>query len=365
MGTVDLLKAKTRAIMDERSKSREFKTQENVQRFVKDCTLQALGDILAIHRQNGGGGYENPDAYRIFLDWIWKDDYITPWSSSRFSLLHFTSVMAYPNFIARDLVKRAEYILDEAASHHSLPEAGTSIPEELKSLPFEFLPLESRLLKIVAFCFAAPGENQQLKGLSQEQHGQWLTNEIIPTSGEVDHQEKPAGTDDYRALNELHSPKVETEAGVGSGEHIYTPASSIPNEMKDKDEESLQEAKRIKFVNRERTSAQMRYNYEHYKNSDLSEDAVTGILLRDLNIKTHDMVTSKIDSPELKTQADAQLFVQHYALQALAELKQDIPKFAKRSRRDEKYFIDRLAKIEDLIRQNTGVPRDPILDSHN
>ncbi|KAI9628074.1 hypothetical protein H4Q26_018222 [Puccinia striiformis f. sp. tritici PST-130] len=280
-------------------------------------------------------------------------------------LLHSTSVMAYPNFIARDLVKRAEYILDEAASHHSLPEAGTSIPEELKSLPFEFLPLESRLLKIVAFCFAAPGENQQLKGLSQEQHGQWLTNEIIPTSGEVDHQEKPAGTDDYRALNELHSPKVETEAGVGSGEHIYTPASSIPNEMKDKDEESLQEAKRIKFVNRERTSAQMRYNYEHYKNSDLSEDAVTGILLRDLNIKTHDMVTSKIDSPELKTQADAQLFVQHYALQALAELKQDIPKFAKRSRRDEKYFIDRLAKIEDLIRQNTGVPRDPILDSHN
>ncbi|KAI7961916.1 hypothetical protein MJO28_000010 [Puccinia striiformis f. sp. tritici] len=242
-------------------------------------------------------------------------------------LLHSTSVMAYPNFIARDLVKRAEYILDEAASHHSLPEAGTSIPEELKS------------------------ENQQLKGLSQEQH--------------VDHQEKPAGTDDYRALNELHSPKVETEAGVGSGEHIYTPASSIPNEMKDKDEESLQEAKRIKFVNRERTSAQMRYNYEHYKNSDLSEDAVTGILLRDLNIKTHDMVTSKIDSPELKTQADAQLFVQHYALQALAELKQDIPKFAKRSRRDEKYFIDRLAKIEDLIRQNTGVPRDPILDSHN
>ncbi|KAI9625516.1 hypothetical protein H4Q26_016234 [Puccinia striiformis f. sp. tritici PST-130] len=106
---------------------------------------------------------------------------------------------------------------------------------------------------------------------------------IIPTSGEVDHQEKPAGTDDYRALNELHSPK-------------------------DKDEESLQEAKK------------------------------------------------------LKTQADAQLFVQHYALQALAELKQDIPKFAKRSRRDEKYFIDRLAKIEDLIRQNTGVPRDPILD---
>ncbi|KNE94428.1 hypothetical protein PSTG_12222 [Puccinia striiformis f. sp. tritici PST-78] len=106
-------------------------------------------------------------------------------------LLHCCSVLAYPNFIARNLAKRSEEITVEAASHHSLPEAGTSMPEELES------------------------GNRQLKGLSQEKHGQWSTNEIIPTSGNVGHQKRPAGIDESKALDELHNFKGKLEEFKG------------------------------------------------------------------------------------------------------------------------------------------------------
>ncbi|KNE94439.1 hypothetical protein PSTG_12233 [Puccinia striiformis f. sp. tritici PST-78] len=76
-------------------------------------------------------------------------------------LLHCCSVLAYPSFITKNLVKRAETIIGETASHHSLPEAGASIPEELKS------------------------GNHQLEGPSSEELNQWLTNVIFPTPGNV------------------------------------------------------------------------------------------------------------------------------------------------------------------------------------
>ncbi|POV94987.1 hypothetical protein PSHT_15908 [Puccinia striiformis] len=163
-------------------------------------------------------------------------------------LLHLHSVSAYPTFVAKDLVKRTENILGEVTSHHRLPETGPLIPEELKSLSIELFPLGTWLLMIVACCFAAPGGEQEIEGLSLEKY----------TSGNVGHQEKPVGIDDSETLNQLHGPKVETETGVERGEQAS--ASSIPEEVKG-----------TQLSKKQKIEAQFNGDFNYYKRANGEE----------------------------------------------------------------------------------------------
>ncbi|KAI9626061.1 hypothetical protein H4Q26_016050 [Puccinia striiformis f. sp. tritici PST-130] len=127
-------------------------------------------------------------------------------------LLHRYSVSAYPQVIEKDLVKGSEGILGGATSNSHLPEPVTLTSGELQS------------------------GNHQLEGTRE-----WLVGEIIPTSGNVGHQEKPVGIDDSKTLDKIHSSKGETETGVERGEQASH--SSVLEEVNvNRDEESSQQA---------------------------------------------------------------------------------------------------------------------------
>ncbi|KAI9612368.1 hypothetical protein KEM48_004099 [Puccinia striiformis f. sp. tritici PST-130] len=172
---------------------------------------------------------------------------------------------------------------------------------------------------IVAFCFAGPGGNDQLIGSSQGNYGSWLANEIIPTSGNVEHQKEPAGIDDFKAPNKLHSPKVKTEAGVGRGEQA--PDSTISDEVKDHDEV-------IPVSNKHIISAQLAHNFQYYRNAG-EGDYPTMFLLDELEEITRlQAVYLKAESPQLKTKNDIQRYVRNYVLHALGKLNNNVSDLA-------------------------------------
>ncbi|POW11930.1 hypothetical protein PSHT_08270 [Puccinia striiformis] len=208
-------------------------------------------------------------------------------------LLHCCSVLAYPNSIAKNLVKRTEEFLGGAASHHSLPGARTSIPDELES------------------------ENHQLKGLSQGKHGPRSADEMKLTPVHVVYQ--GGDIDDGEAIRRINEPRME---------------------------------------------AQIHYNLEFYGNN-MGQDGPTKLLLAGLKKIAVPLVYSKVESPELETQEHVQQHVQYCALQALEELKKDTRRLARGIGLDQNYLIARLDKLENLIRQHTGVARDPISEFRN
>ncbi|POV99642.1 hypothetical protein PSTT_13649 [Puccinia striiformis] len=201
-------------------------------------------------------------------------------------LLHRYSVSAYPQVIEKDLVKGSEGILGGATSNSHLPEPVTLTSGELQS------------------------GNHQLEGTSLENHREWLVGEIIPTSGNVGHQEKPVGIDDSKTLDKIHSSKGETETGVERGEQASH--SSVLEEVKYRDEES-------------------------------SQQAIAPSLL------------------ELKTQNQVQRYVQNYVLEALGRLNNNVSDLAEGLSWDVKFCRAQLDKITSLVTPHTGVPHDPML----
>ncbi|KAI7967924.1 hypothetical protein MJO29_001201 [Puccinia striiformis f. sp. tritici] len=110
--------------------------------------------------------------------------------------------------------------------------------------------------------------------------------------------------------------------------------------------------------------AQIHYNLEFYGNN-MGQDGPTKLLLAGLKKIAVPLVYSKVESPELETQEHVQQHVQYCALQALEELKKDTRRLARGIGLDQNYLIARLDKLENLIRQHTGVARDPISEFRN
>ncbi|POW11944.1 hypothetical protein PSHT_08272 [Puccinia striiformis] len=282
-------------------------------------------------------------------------------------LLHRYSVSAYPQVIEKDLVKGSEGILGGATSNSHLPEPVTLTSGELQSLSVEFLPLKSRLLRIVAFCFAALGGNHQLEGTSLENHREWLVGEIIPTSGNVGHQEKPVGIDDSKTLDKIHSSKGETETGVERGEQASH--SSVLEEVKYRDEESSQQAidhgEEILSSIKQRIAAQLNHKFEYYRNT-MENDRPAIFILGEIEKITRQAVYLQAVYPapsllELKTQNQVQRYVQNYVLEALGRLNNNVSDLAEGLSWDVKFCRAQLDKITSLVTPHTGVPHDPML----
>ncbi|KAH9474133.1 hypothetical protein Pst134EA_001175 [Puccinia striiformis f. sp. tritici] len=207
-------------------------------------------------------------------------------------LLHCCSVLAYPNFIARNLAKRSEEITVEAASHHSLPEAGTSMPEELES------------------------GNRQLKGLSQEKHGQWSTNEIIPTSGNVGHQKRPAGIDESKALDELHNFKGKLEEFKGpSADEL---SDWLTNEISPSSG-NLGHQQAIPPPARRKIAAQINFHFNGYRNNMRGNDRAIAMLyyLEEITILK---VNHVHELPVLETPKGFRDFVTLHGLEVLDKI---------------------------------------------
>ncbi|POW11943.1 hypothetical protein PSHT_08278 [Puccinia striiformis] len=246
------------------------------------------------------------------------------------ALLHCCSVLAYPSFITKNLVKRAETIIGETASHHSLPEAGASIPEELKS------------------------GNHQLKGPNSEELGQWLTNEIVPTSSNAGHQGGPAGIDGSKALNELHIPEGITEEHK-SGNHqleesrleelnqwltnvIFPTPGNVGNRKGI-----------ISSAKREEIAAHISPNFDNYRDT-IGEDELAIKALRFIEDLTRIKVNHVDELPVLKTPEDFRYFVGNQALEVLDKINEVRPQPAKGPLGDEDRSIrDMLEKIEKVI----------------
>ncbi|KAI9626065.1 hypothetical protein H4Q26_016054 [Puccinia striiformis f. sp. tritici PST-130] len=216
-------------------------------------------------------------------------------------LLHCCSVLAYPSFITKNLVKRAETIIGETASHHSLPEAGASIPEELKS------------------------GNHQLKGPNSEELGQWLTNEIVPTSSNAGHQGEPAGIDDSKALNELHSSKGKAPEELKSGNHQLEGPSSeelnqwLTNVIFPTPGNVGNRKGIISSAKGEEIAAHIGPNFNNYRNT-VAEDELAIKALRFIEDLTRIKVNHVDELPVLKTPEDFRYFVGDQALEILDKI---------------------------------------------
>ncbi|KAI9625519.1 hypothetical protein H4Q26_016238 [Puccinia striiformis f. sp. tritici PST-130] len=246
-------------------------------------------------------------------------------------LLHCCSVLAYPSFITKNLVKRAETIIGETASHHSLPEAGASIPEELKS------------------------GNHQLKGPNSEELGQWLTNEIVPTSSNAGHQGEPAGIDDSKALNELHSSKGKAPEELKSGNHQLEGPSSeelnqwLTNVIFPTPGNVGNRKGIISSAKGEEIAAHIGPNFNNYRNT-VAEDELAIKALRFIEDLTRIKVNHVDELPVLKTPEDFRYFVGDQALEILDKINEVRPQPAKGPLGDEDRSIrDMLEKIEKVI----------------
>ncbi|KNE94436.1 hypothetical protein PSTG_12230 [Puccinia striiformis f. sp. tritici PST-78] len=246
-------------------------------------------------------------------------------------LLHCWSVLAYPNFIAKDLVKRSEGIIDGTASHQSLPfGAGTLVPEEPES------------------------GNQQLKGLSQEKHGQWPTSEVIPTSGDVGHQEGPAGIDGSKALNELHSPEGITEEHKSENHQLKGLSLEELNQwLTDVIFPTLGNVGHQKGIissaKREEIAAHISPNFNNYRDT-IGEVELAIEALRFIEDLTRIKVNHVGELPVLKTPEDFRYFVGNQALEILDKIKEVRHQPAKGPLGDEDRSIrDMLEKIEKVI----------------
>ncbi|KAI9631551.1 hypothetical protein KEM48_014247 [Puccinia striiformis f. sp. tritici PST-130] len=258
-------------------------------------------------------------------------------------LLHRYSVSAYPQVIEKDLVKGSEGILGGATSNSHLPEPVTLTSGELQS------------------------GNHQLEGTSLENHREWLVGEIIPTSGNVGHQEKPVGIDDSKTLDKIHSSKGETETGVERGEQASH--SSVLEEVKYRDEESSQQAidhgEEILSSIKQRIAAQLNHKFEYYRNT-MENDRPAIFILGEIEKITRQAVYLQAVYPapsllKLKTQNQVQRYVQNYVLEALGRLNNNVSDLAEGLSWDVKFCRAQLDKITSLVTPHTGVPHDPML----
>ncbi|KAI9631558.1 hypothetical protein KEM48_014254 [Puccinia striiformis f. sp. tritici PST-130] len=201
-------------------------------------------------------------------------------------------------------------IIDGTASHQSLPfGAGTLVPEEPES------------------------GNQQLKGLSQEKHGQWPTSEVIPTSGDVGHQEGPAGIDGSKALNELHSPEGITEEHKSENHQLKGLSLEELNQwLTDVIFPTLGNVGHQKGIissaKREEIAAHISPNFNNYRDT-IGEVELAIEALRFIEDLTRIKVNHVGELPVLKTPEDFRYFVGNQALEVLDKINEVRPQPAK------------------------------------